>query len=457
MARAPRDSRRPERRPVETSPAPAGARRWQPALLGLWALVLFPPFLFDPDLTDNFRLPKESASEVAALLSIALLGWRLVEWWRERRADGVDGWRRWLAEPVVQAVLPLLVLATLTVLTAEQTARVTQALPSLWIGCAALVVWSLTVTSTERRRLLLGVTAVATLIAFFGILQFHRLFDPFRFDEVLTDRLAMTSLAGGAFDLAGYLLIPILFAQAGLSEATTPRRRAIWLAVLAVLGYALALSQTLTVAVAVAISSFLFWFFQVGRRRLLMVAGAVLVVGLAAVAAIAPLRTRVGLVGEDLVAGRWNEVLSGRLDGWRAAGWMMGEHPLVGVGHGAYRGHFGDAKLALVAEGVEFFPFHRSSYFINAHNDLLEAGAEWGIPGLLAVLWAGWLLARKLKIRWTAGEGSSGPPAVRGFEVAALAAMVVVALGNFPFHVALIAWPWLLVLSGLFARDEVNS
>ncbi len=34
-----------------------------------------------------------------------------------------------------------------------------------------------------------------------------------------------------------------------------------------------------------------------------------------------------------------------------------------------------------------------------------------------------------------------------------LVAMLLVALANFPFHVALIAYPWLIFLSGVLARD----
>ncbi len=61
----------------------------------------------------------------------------------------------------------------------------------------------------------------AALLALLGILQFHDLIHPFGFESQSTERLQLTSLAGGAFDLSGYLLLPALFALRELYRAAT--------------------------------------------------------------------------------------------------------------------------------------------------------------------------------------------------------------------------------------------
>ena len=95
-----------------------------------------------------------------------------------------------------------------------------------------------------------------------------------------------------------------------------------------------------------------------------------------------------------MARGDWNSVLTGRLDGWRAAVWMFERHPLAGVGQGAYQPEFVPAKLALLDRGVLFFPaLTQVGGFGNAHNEILEAAADWGIPGLLALAWGLWVLA----------------------------------------------------------------
>jgi tetratricopeptide (TPR) repeat protein len=134
---------------------------------------------------------------------------------------------------------------------------------------------------------------------------------------------------------------------------------------------------------------------------------------------------------------------------------MFRQHPATGVGHGAYRAEFAPAKLALQDEGVEFYPSHVDPFFANAHNDLLEAAAEWGAIGLLALAWALFVLARVL-LRWrAAGRAEEAPETVRrGWDLAlaALAGGAVLAVGQFPFHLALVAYPDLVLSAWIFRR-----
>jgi tetratricopeptide (TPR) repeat protein len=117
---------------------------------------------------------------------------------------------------------------------------------------------------------------------------------------------------------------------------------------------------------------------------------------------------------------------------------MLGRHPLTGVGHGAYLPEFVPAKLALLDRGVRFFPDRTLSVFANAHDELLTAAAEWGVPGHLALGWGIWVLLAELRRL---------PPERRPLAGAGTAALAVLALVDFPFHVALVAYPALLFLS----------
>ncbi len=111
----------------------------------------------------------------------------------------------------------------------------------------------------------------------------------------------------------------------------------------------------------------------------------------------------------QVASGDWNSVLTGRLDGWRAAVWMLGEHPFTGVGMGAYRTEFIPAKTALLRRGVAFFDEQVNIVFANAHNELLEVAAETGWPGLAALVLGLVLLARRLRGARHAARPSRSP------------------------------------------------
>jgi hypothetical protein len=183
------------------------------------------------------------------------------------------------------------------------------------------------------------------------------------------------------------------------------------------------------------------------------------------VAAVAPLRQRVVEKARQAAEGDWNDVLTGRLDGWRAAVWMLRERPLTGVGQGAYRPEFVPAKLALMDRGV---PFYRDLTvgFGNAHNEFLEVGAEWGIPGLLALAWGLWVLIGALRTPSPPAPLSHRPPPDRergnqgGERVlawAGTAALATLCLVDFPFQIALVAFPALLFLSWVLRTETVEE
>jgi O-antigen ligase len=409
----------------------------------LWLLAVAPPFLLAPLAAESFRQPKLLASEWLALASLACLAWGLR---RAARIGPADVW----ALPAARLALPALLVATAGLAFTRHPFHTRDALTDLWIGAAALVGWSAAVPGPRLERLLHALLWPATALAAFAILQFHGLWQPLRFLGLAsTSRLAVTSLAGNPGDLGAFLVLPALVAQEALrrrGRATAGEREpGGWgtAAALAVCVYALFLTQTLAAVAALLAGSLLLWGTRLQRRRVpALLAGGLLATALLVVA-VPPLRHRVAEKAREAVAGDWNSVLTGRLDGWRAAVWMLARHPLAGVGHGGYLPEFVPAKLALIDRGARFFPDPTLSVFANAHDEFLTVGAEWGLPGLLAVAWGLWTLLGALRRL---------EPEERVLAGAGTAALAVLALVDFPFHVALVAYPALLFLSWVLRR-----
>jgi len=454
-------------------------------LVLVWVLILAVPVVLAPTAVDSFRLPKRMLGEWLGLasllmfaLSAALARGGSGAGGDEPEAGALPPWRR----GAFVAAAPLTLVATLGLLFSGHPEHVRAALPDLWIGIACLVGWSLALGSGRLERLLAGLAIPGALLAGLAILQFHDLYRPFAFTRgEETARLGVTSLAGNAGDLAAFLVLPVLIAQWRLAEQGAGGSRgsgsgkgwggaALWSGLLLLSLYGLAATQTLTALAAALAGSGLFWLLRLPRRRALAAAGTAAVLAVVLVVGVTPLRSRAAAGLEAVREGRINQAVSGRLDGWRAAWWMVEEHPVIGVGQGAYRAEFAPAKLALIERGVPFYRGHVDPFFINAHNDLLEAGAEWGILGWLALAWGLWALARAVRRgfgpRPDGGEADRPDGAAPGLRrrrsdralaVGALAGLGVLALGQFPFRIALVAFPALLVMAWVFRRADERT
>jgi O-antigen ligase len=400
-----------------------------------WALVIVMPFLLFTG-KESFRLPKLMVGEWLGLASVLCLAWNL------RGVDLREVWR----VPAVRAVLPILLVATAGIWTTAHPLQVREALFDLWIGAACLVGWSAGLRRERLERLLRVLIWPAALLALIGILQFHGVWQPLQLAGIQYDpRLGITSFAGNPGDLSSALVLPVLIALWILPAVRGAGRWMTGLA-LALCLYGIALTQTLASLAAVGAGALVLALLALPRRKVMIALGAAAVLAAVAVLAVAPLRVRVADKLRGMAEGNWNEVLTGRLDGWRAALWMTREHPLAGVGHGAYLPEYVPAKLALLDRGVEFLPGQLTPVFANAHNEYLEVGAELGIPGLLALAWGLWVVFRTARSR---GKDA-------GLAWSGLTALAVLCLGYFPFHVALIAFPALLFLAWVL-REEAEE
>jgi O-antigen ligase len=177
-----------------------------------------------------------------------------------------------------------------------------------------------------------------------------------------------------------------------------------------------------------------------------LLAGAlVLAFAVAGSAASTPLRARVSEKVMQLASGDLNAVLTGRLDGWRAAWAMLRAEPITGVGQGAFRAEYADTRLALEVQGVTFLSEQQQVVMATPHNEALSVAAEQGVPGLIALAWAIWCaIASATRINVHDDHH-------RTLALTGLAALGVLALVSVPLHVPAIAWPWLLFLAWILA------
>ena len=110
---------------------------------------------------------------------------------------------------------------------------------------------------------------------------------------------------------------------------------------------------------------------------------------------------------------------SHRWGSWLAGLSIGAQHPLVGVGPGAFGKHFSDARVSVANRYLGFFSTdHPSTFFSEAHSDYIEIFAETGLPGLIVFAGTLTLLIRR--------------PSTRAGAVT----LAVLALGSFPLQLA---------------------
>jgi O-antigen ligase/Tfp pilus assembly protein PilF len=423
----------------------------------IWLLLLTVPVLVLPITKDAFRLPKLLAAEWLGLASLLPLAWAWA--WRGEPGQPLPTPRGLWRRPAVRMVSPILLVASAGWFFTSYRPVVSQSLADLWIGAVVLVGWSLGLPAARLRRLLTGLLVPGTVLAGVAVLQFHDWWRPFHFTGGEEGgRLGVTSLAGNPGDLAGFLVLAALVAQV---ELLCRPGRLRWLlgAVLGLLLYALVATQTVGALGALVLASLVLWTCVLSWRRLGGFVAAVVGLTLIAVLVVPPLRERAEQMGRMLSEGRVNAALSGRLDGWRGAVRMLADEPWTGVGHGAFESAYAEAKLELIDRGEKFYRGSTTVMFANAHDELLEAAAEWGLPGLLALLWAAWVLVGQARrIHRAAGDenGDENGVAVDDCALvwAGLAGLLLISLGHFPFRLAITAYPFLLLVAWILRLGE---
>jgi O-antigen ligase len=424
------------------------------------ALLIVTPLLVSTSIKEGFRLPQGLAGGWLGLASLLAASFAL------RHVESIPlGPAAWWRLPALRALAPLAAVVALGALTTSHSAHFRAAFIDFAIGVACVIGWSLALTAPAMRRLFVWTIPPAVIVAALGVDQAFGWFGTLDWLHVQapTARLRITSTIGNPGDLAGLLVLPSLIAVEELAGASA-RRRALLAGALAIMTAALIVTATLA-AVAAIVVGLVVWTLprlwpgvatlpahapdsQVLRRRRMAVllAGAlVLAFAVAGSAASTPLRARVSEKVMQLASGDLNAVLTGRLDGWRAAWAMLRAEPITGVGQGAFRAEYADTRLALEVQGVTFLSEQQQVVMATPHNEALSVAAEQGVPGLIALAWAIWCaIASATRINVHDDHH-------RTLALTGLAALGVLSLVSFPLHVPAIAWPWLLFLAWILA------
>ena len=419
------------------------------AQIPFWLLIILPALVVVPGARDPFRAPKLLVSEWLAILALLPC---LIVLWRENRS----GSRALIRHPAFQLTLPVLLVAAASGFGCRYLHHYRDAMTSLFIASIFLVAVSAALSRKRLWKLLTLLTVPATALSILALLQFHDFYQPFSFQGEAPDRLAVTSLAGSAGDLAGYLVLPVLLAQLKWWQCQG-RKKLMWSLLTLLFTYAILATQTLSAMVALAASSAVLWWRVLkGRPRLVAALTATLLA--AAALSLPPIKDRLQFKAKLIESRDWNGLLTGRLDGWQVALWLFESQPVNGVGHGAYKPEFVDARLALAKQGTRFYKRQHQVVFANAHNEVLEVAAEWGVLGVLTAFWVCLVICRR--VFWRSTRGSRSSPLQQeelAFTWAGLTAYGVLSMVSFPFRVALVAYPMLFFLAWMLSDAEEDS
>jgi len=146
-----------------------------------------------------------------------------------------------------------------------------------------------------------------------------------------------------------------------------------------------------------------------------------------------PLKARVERARRAIAAKDYDDLISARSTAFLAAAHMTRDHPLFGVGPGAFGWHYFDYKLAietrsprLAASGARTFNFS------SAHNDHLQVASETGLPGY-ALMLAALVLLASLTLRHPP-DTTPRDEFVTALALPLVAAFFVLALAQFPLE-----------------------
>ena len=373
-----------------------------------------------------FRLPKEAAALAALCLAAALA---VISAARRRSITIPHG-------KLVAVVLALPVLQIISALWSASPVRSVQSalLTLIWV---LGILWMSTIDDNDRRRILVPAALGAALSVLVMLLQLAGI-SVFNFAAPFaTARLRLTGLSGNPADLAmaSVLIVPFL-----LTWGESSPRRWIYRGLTILLAVATLVTQTLTgIAALVAVTTV--WLVQ-RRSRKLWIQVAVIAAVVVAIALATGLGDRLQRQADRVRTGNWYRLFSARGDGWSAAGEMIRDHPLLGVGAGSYTHQYYPSRVAwLSRHGGTGGRAELASHFQWAHCDPLQTAAELGLPGTAWMFLLVWALI--------SARRRSDP--LLPLSVAAAAPFVML---HYPTHLAVGLVPMSVALAHVIAHDE---
>lgn len=379
-------------------------------------LVLAVPLVWHSGMEDMFRSPKTE---------LALAAWGVLA-----AAFAVSNWSGavW-REPWWPVWAGVLAGAAVSALASGQPARVLAAVVP--VALAALGWGALRQLPEHRRRTLGRALIWAAVLESAAVLLFLRPeWRPESFSLLadLTGRYALIGTLGNPADVAVFLVLPTLLAAGHALSQRSGRTFHVVVALL--LTGVIVTTRTISAVLALAFGAAVLAWRALPRARRVPALAALACVSVVLVLA-TPLRQRLAETQDALRAGNAIWLGSGRAAGYASALAMFAAHPVTGVGFGLFEANsFRYLSRDVLAERGHALGLETA--FGDAHNDLLQHAAETGTIGVALAL-----LGVVLALRW---RGPAHAPEVPASAL--LAAAAVVALTQFPLHLAAVAAQW---------------
>lgn len=247
-----------------------------------------------------------------------------------------------------------------------------------WVLFAAAFYLGTSVSAKEQRFILIAACAASIIVSVYGLLQSLG-FDLIHWQSTLDTSRSRSTFGNAAF-LGGYLVLVIpLAVRLAFEEARVGTR---WLlAAASLLAIAcLITTQTRGAWIGAAVALLTIAILQrkalMSDRRVAAALGATLLVALALVLAIAPLRERVASIADPS-----SGTARGRIIQWRLTTDLIAKRPILGWGPDTFRTEFPQ----VIDEEFEI-EVGRDVVPDRAHNAYLDIAAGMGVLGALAYL-----------------------------------------------------------------------
>lgn len=402
-------------RQTPASESPAARVLAALSFLAAVALVLVVPLVFDSKALDIFRGPKRELalaawSVLAAVFTMANLGGAS---WRDR------WWPAWGG---------VIAGGTFSAIACPAPARAFANL--LPVVLAALGWGALRQLSEKHRRSLVRLVVWAGAVEACLVLLFLApSWRPQAFSLLfLRGRYAWIGTFGNPGEVATFLVLPILVAAQHALEKR--HRRPVWACAAVLMAGVLFGTGTLSGVLALAAGALALAWRRVKPTRRLPVVAAVLAAAVVVFVA-TPLARRVTSAAREARGGGLIWLGSARGAAYVASGSMLAARPMTGVGFGLFEANsFRFQTLDALAERGRALGMVTG--FGEAHNDPLQYAAETGGLGLLLAVVGAVLVWRR--------KAPPAPGIVDALPLAAAAA--VLALTQFPLHLAAVAAQW---------------
>jgi O-antigen ligase len=378
---------------------------------------------------DVFRQPKQLLLYAVVLAATAMLLSGLAL----GRIAVDDAARRVLRIPLWIAAAGLAWAALAGLLSAKRAL----ALDALVWGSAAtllVLVAAFALRHSSPHRLLLAVLAPMVVNATVVLLQASRIWNPWVFPERTPVRLHKNALLGNPDDVGIYLAIGTIVALVAALHFRA--LRVLFCAIALFLFIATMVTETRTAAIALGAAIVVLAMLRSVRIGIALVLVMTLLGGLGTFT-YEPVRDRVAHTWRALTRGEWDAALSGRLTAFAAAWQMFLDHPVTGIGPGAFKYHYMSYRERAENEytSIPLIRGRRAVNFGETHNDHLQILAEVGLPGYAAVA-AGLLYVASRGLRRRTAAASVRAAFARDLAPTATTLAAVMMLAQFPLQLA---------------------